>query len=723
MQEKKPFLDSTNINTTVTIISTVISIYPFLTSNLSLSDMSVKDWSVTAISLIFAIFFLLRERKSRTSGSGQDDAKDVPQKSPADPSQKIDIHRLPEPAAALIGREKELVQITDAFLNKNKAVVGIIAGGGVGKSALIYEWLKQMQPDYDGLKHVFAWSFYSQGSHQTANSSAPFFQAALPFFGYEKELPKDEIEKARELAKCIQQQDMILILDGMEPLQHSPHILGGEIKDAALKEFLRCIKCYGLGNHKSLIIISSRQPIAEYEAWTDAYVKIDLNLLNEKQGADLLKSLKVSGTQSDLEAASRDMGGHALGLVLLGKLLFAEFGGDVRRRDCLNPLKSPQCLEELQELHLPEAFRREISHTLRVLQYYDNLWVEQGFLKKFYKKLLGKEAPERILLRLIGLFDRPMGLPEKQVLLEKAAYAKPLTEIGGDEFQKMEKRLEHAGLLLKWERGARTEWDCHPIVRTYFGERFRSEAETAYRQAQSVLFEYYQGVPKKKQQPDTIEELEPLYRAVVHGCLAGEYRKAMYEVYFERILRGDEHYSYHKLGAYSQDLTAISAFFPKGWEKPVSSGLSEANQAWLLAEAAFCLMSLGRLTEAVEPRRVDMEISDRLEDWEGAASSAENLVDLLLPIGDLNEAEKAATQGIVFADKSDNLFRKMVSRTRLATTLYRMGNLQDALKQFEAAEAIQLERQPEYPKLYSQRGAQYCALLLDRASDVNEREA
>jgi len=200
------------------------------------------------------------------------------------------------------------VQITDAFLNKNKAVVGIIAGGGVGKSALIYEWLKQMQPDYDGLKHVFAWSFYSQGSHQTANSSAPFFQAALPFFGYEKELPKDEIEKARELAKRLQQQDMILILDGMEPLQHSPHILGGEIKDAALKEFLRCIKCYGLGNHKSLIIISSRQLIAEYEAWTDAYVKIDLNLLNEKQGADLLKSLKVSGTQSDLEAASREFG-------------------------------------------------------------------------------------------------------------------------------------------------------------------------------------------------------------------------------------------------------------------------------------------------------------------------------------------------------------------------------------------------------------------------------
>ncbi len=308
-----------------------------------------NQWIINTICLLSAVFFfLIAYRKCGENKEGSDkppiavhihtgEKEAIP--SPADTSPNVEIDRLPEPSAALVGREKELEQITDAFLNTNKAVVAIIAGGGVGKSALTAEWLNKMQPDYGGAKRVFAWSFYSQGSHETANSSAPFFQAALPFFGYEGELPKDEIEKARILAKCIQQQDMILILDGMEPLQHPPHILGGEIADTALKEFLRCIRRYGLGNHKSLILISSRQLIEEYEPWKDGYVKMDLNLLNEKQGAELLRSLEVSGTPSDLEAASKEMGGHALGLVLLGKLLTDQFWRRCQTQGLSQPVK------------------------------------------------------------------------------------------------------------------------------------------------------------------------------------------------------------------------------------------------------------------------------------------------------------------------------------------------------------------------------------------------
>ena len=88
-----------------------------------------------------------------------------------------------------------MAQITAAFVEEKTKIVTIIAGGGVGKSALTWNWLQQMQPNYGGSELVFGWSFYSQGSHQTANSSAPFFQEALPFFGFEGKLPSDEIEK------------------------------------------------------------------------------------------------------------------------------------------------------------------------------------------------------------------------------------------------------------------------------------------------------------------------------------------------------------------------------------------------------------------------------------------------------------------------------------------------------------------------------------------------
>jgi hypothetical protein len=173
------------------------------------------------------------------------------------------------------------------------------------------------------------------------------------------------------------------------------------------------------------------------------------------------------------------------------------------------------------------------------LRYYDeNYWQGADPIKRFSQKLIGNTVPERILLHLLGLFDRPMGIAEKQVLFEKAKYAKLLAQLCSDELKSVEQRLEQAGLLLKYEPvGERREWDTHPLIRRYFWQALQKQHPKAYRQAQWVLFEYYQSVPAQKL-PDTVEDLEPLYRAVVHGCLAGEYEKARKDVYQDRILRG-----------------------------------------------------------------------------------------------------------------------------------------------------------------------------------------
>jgi len=236
-----------------------------------------------------------------------------------------------------------------------------------------------------------------------------------------------------------------------------------------------------------------------------------------------------------------------------------------------------------------------------------------------------------------------------------------------------------------------------------------------------TLFECYQQLPEKKY-PDSKEELEPLYRAVVHGCLAGEFQKALYEVYRGRIDRGSEGYSSHKLGLYSDNLTALAAFFPQGWSQPIQQGLSEADQAWLLAEASFCLMSLGRLVEAIEPRKADLKIAVKIEDWKGASITAQNLVDLLLPLGRLTEAVTAAQQAIDYAEKDGDLFEQMGSQAYLGMVLHRVGKLTKSQHHFEQAEQLQIEDDPEYPQLYSLRGFNYCGLLLDQATDQTDLE-
>ncbi|MDM8567181.1 hypothetical protein QUF74_16210 [Candidatus Halobeggiatoa sp. HSG11] len=617
---------------------------------------------------------------------------------------KIDINRIPEPTAALVGRQEELAEITAAFEGEKTKVVAIIAGGGVGKSALTWNWLQQMQPSYGGAELVFGWSFYSQGSHQTANSSAPFFQEALPFFGFEGKLPSDEIEKARALAECLRDKRSLLILDGLEPLQHPPHIMGGELADVAIKELLRCVRYYGLGGERNLVLISSRQPMVDLEQF-DGYLPMDLQTLDISDGAKLLQNLGCTGGLASLEAASRDMSGHALALVLLGKLLRERFDGRIEKRDSL-----PDLFEEA----------KEGGHALRVVRYYDEVyWQETNFLKRVKQNIFG-EVPERALLQLLGLFDRPMGMAEKDVLVQKAELARPLTKLDAVEFRLVERRLEQAGLLLKCE-GERWEWDTHPLIRSYFTKILQEKYSKLYKQAQLVLFDYYQDI-QEIHQPDTLEELEPLYRAVVHGCLAGEYQKAREDVYRERIRRGKEAYSLHKLGAYAQDLTALASFFPIGWDKPVTTGLSEANQAWLLAEASFCLMSLGRLEEAAVPRQVATKIVATQKDWKNAAISAGTLVDLLLPIGQLQNAKQAAEQGIEYADKTDDLFRQKTGHSKLATTLHRQSDLATALEQFKETEKIQAKYDPENPRLYSLSGFLYCALLFDLNTPLDEIE-
>ncbi len=600
-------------------------------------------------------------------------------------SENIDFSRLPRPSAELIGRETELVQLTEA-LRTQKHLAYIYAVGGIGKSALIFKWLYLIQPDYRGAKKVFAWSFYSQGSHDTQNSSVPFFQTALPFFGYSGELPKEDIEKGRALAKCLKNQRFILILDGLEPLQHPTHILDGELKDKAIQALLDEIHYDGLTQSPSLVVVSSRQPLQELKSWkSERYLTIELQTLSDEVGMKLLKSLKVIGTDEELKRATQEMGGHALALVLLGKMLVTRFGGDIARRDQLSMVQT--------------ADEKLYRHVDRILRWYAD----------FYAK---NNTTEAIFLNLFSLFDRPMRSAEKEELVKKAECAAPLRDLNQVEWQQLEKSLENAGLLLHHE-GMRTEWDCHPLIRSYFAKQFKATRLNLFRQAHLVLFEYYQQVPKK-QQPDTLEELEPLYSAVVHGCLAGEYKKALNVVYWERIKRGEEYYSTQKLGAYSQDLTALAAFFPPdGWSQPVQQGLSEVDQARLLATVSFCLMSLGRLTEAVEPRKIHLRLSAKIKNWNETSIAAQNLVDLLLPLGRLEEAATAATQAIDYAtQKSANLSQQMASHAYRATVLHRQG--QSAREAFEKAEQLQQQWQPAYPQLYSLPGFQYCAWLLDQ---------
>ena len=240
-------------------------------------------------------------------------------------------------------------------------------------------------------------------------------------------------------------------------------------------------------------------------------------------------------------------------------------------------------------------------------------------------------------------------------------------------------------------------------------DQLKSTDPAAWKEAQSRLYEHFKS--QAKEFPDTIEEMAPLYAAVVHGCHADRHQEALDEVFKPRIQRGDEFFSLATLGAFDANLAALAGFFDEPWEKPVA-GLRETDQSYVLSVAGYNLRALGRLAEAAQPMKASLTAVVALEDLSNAAIQAGHLSELHLTLGDLAPALDFAQQGVEYADRGRDAFWRMVRRTTLANTHHQAGRIPEAVGLFQMAENMQKFLQPQCPLLYSVRGFQYCDLLL-----------
>ena len=134
-------------------------------------------------------------------------------------------------------------------------------------------------------------------------------------------------------------------------------------------------------------------------------------------------------------------------------------------------------------------------------------------------------------MQLLSLFDRPATADCLKALWQPPTIA-GLTEplIGLREAQRnlSLKRLEDAKLLtVHWAEGTGEliALDAHPLLREYFARRAREQQPEAWRAAHRRFYEYLCTTTKEGDQP-TLEELQPLYQAVAHGCQAGLQQEA-----------------------------------------------------------------------------------------------------------------------------------------------------------------------------------------------------
>jgi tetratricopeptide (TPR) repeat protein len=211
--------------------------------------------------------------------------------------------------------------------------------------------------------------------------------------------------------------------------------------------------------------------------------------------------------------------------------------------------------------------------------------------------------------------------------------------------------------------------------------------------------------------PGSVEGMRPCFAAIAHGCASGRHQEAYSEVYFPRVLRGNENFIGHKLGALNASLAALASFFDKPWGTPAAA-LRDTTKARVLGFTAFALRALGRLREAVEPFEAGLKADAAARDWERAAIGASNVSELCLTLGDIAEAIRAARDSVALADTSGNAGMRMIMRTTLADALHQSGAAPEALAAFAEAEAMQKEKQPDLPNLYSLSSYRYSDFLL-----------
>jgi len=593
--------------------------------------------------------------------------------------EKVDISRLPQTGAQLFGRKREL-QLLDGIWDSGETnVISLVAWGGVGKSTLVNRWLELMGVEnYRGAKRVFAWSFYSQGTKERVTSADKFISEALAWFGDADPKKGSPWDKGKRLAELMQQKKTLLILDGLEPLQSGLDFEQGKIKDPALSILVTQIA----RKNNGLCVITTRENVPELYRFEKTALQPNLDQISKEAGRASLRVGGVQGTDKQLESASEQFGNHALAINLLASYLHDISGHHIKSASAI------------PDLDIPEEKGRQPRRVIA------------AFEERF------GESPQIQVLRVIGLFDRPAPMDAVKAV-RKGTKVSGLTDkiknLTEGKWHNLLDKLRECKLLAHKSKHNPDIIDCHPLIREHFGEKLQQSNPEGWRKAHGRLYEYYKGVPEKEY-PDTLEEMEPLFAAVSHGCQAGRHQVTFHDVYWERIIR-KEAFVNDQLGAFGADLAVISCFFEKPWTNP-APGLRDEDKAAVLNYAGFALRALGRLTEAVEPMEAGMELSVKQKNWKNVAINTGNLSELYLTLGEVKKAVDYARQSVEYADKSGNDYTRVDNRTDLADKLHQCGELLEAEKRFVEAESIQKERESTYPFLYSFWNIKLCDLLL-----------
>jgi tetratricopeptide (TPR) repeat protein len=421
----------------------------------------------------------------------------------------------------LIGRQKELKLLTDWVTGKelesdkqklpadSVSIVNVVAIGGIGKSALTWEWFKVIAPRE--MKHLAGrmwWSFYE--------SDATFENFVIRALAYVSKRAIGEVtklpspERETQLLAALNHQPFLLVLDGLERIliayarmdaaRLGDNDVGKEkdlrkTADPRADNFLRKLAQL----KKTRVLISSRLHPAEMETSGGDPIpgcfRIQLEGLIDEDAIELWRAFGVSGSREDVLSVFNTFAKHPL--------LIQVLSGEVKRYR-----KAPGSFEDWSKANRkfdPEKYP-DISKAM-------------GHVLEFALRGLPNRAQQ--VLQVIAAFRMPARYDTLAALLVGKSWltvlfkvkAKPCTD--ERELDVVLTELEDRGLV-GWDKRA-NRYDLHPIVRCVVWDGLSKDIQRGVYKNLHVHFEaLIKGELRKVTSPEDLTPAIELYNTLIN---------------------------------------------------------------------------------------------------------------------------------------------------------------------------------------------------------------
>jgi hypothetical protein len=534
------------------------------------------------------------------------------------------------------GRVEELARLDRWAADRRVRLVGVTAWGGAGKTALVVHWIQMGGAlRRASVRGVFGWSFYT-------NPSADSWATALLEWAQREfgiEIP--ERPPAEALLALLRAVPLLLVLDGLEVVQGPPSGgTFGRLLNGTLQQVLTGA-CQL--RHRGLVILTSRFPFADLEAFDGNAVRIlEVPRLTTAEGSGLLAATGGDWlTDGERQKLVAGVDGHALAVgVLAGALADRPPASDLAALHA--------------ELTAAACTSARVS---RVLQ--------------FYAK--GLSDSDRYLIAAVSLFARPVSPENVLSVAEHEAFRGHL--VGWTPARVMaEVRDQLAGLVSLTPDG---NLSAHPLVRDTFRPLAQGAAQIA---ANTVLADLPGG--QVATQADALRLAE-----VIEMLLeAGQWQVAN-SLYIGRSKDGQ---AWTTLPAPRPGLRSAGAFVatPELRDR-CATFLSEYTKSFYMGSVGLDAILAGDLNTALE--YLSLVVSDRRDAHDSAnlMTDLSILVACLGYLGELDMAQDRAAETLNLAKNHGTKWDIRNSRVLLGWLAGLKGEAAYAEEHFSVADKIE----------------------------------